>query len=224
MVIDIFTDGSSLIDKGYYESASAIVIYIDQKLYMEAGKFHVGGTISLGELFAMKMAYKQLFKLMKECNLNKDDIKVNIYSDSAYVVNSLTKFIKSWVKQGKDTEWKNSEKKPVAWQGIFKTIYFKYMSEVDFNLKIFKVNGHVGEKISFKAALKKFMKTNDVRIDEEDFKYIVEGNNRVDKTVEHVRLNRLYKYKEYSEGIDRCNQSLVITTENIVLVEKRKRN
>lgn len=225
MVIDIFTDGSSLIDKGYYESASAIVVFINKELYMKAGKFHVNGTISLGELYAMKMAYKRLFKIIKDMDLNTDELVVNIYSDSAYVVNSLREYIKKWVKQGKDKTWMGfDKKKPIAWQEIFKDIYYKYMQKVDFTLKIFKISGHIGEKISYEAAKKKFMKTNNVMVDDDTFKYIVAGNITVDKAVEYVRLSRLYKYKEYSAGVmSKCNQSLVITTENKILVEKRKR-
>jgi ribonuclease HI len=66
-------------------------------------------TNSIAELYAVKHALDLLYKLNNANNiLNTSEI--TIFSDSAYVVNSMTKWIRGWEKKN----WLRSDKNPVA--------------------------------------------------------------------------------------------------------------
>ena len=67
--------------------------------------------------------------------------QVTIYSDSAYVVNAITK---GWLKNWNNNGWKTKEDKPVKnkhiWEKMYKLIYQKGME-----VTVLKVKGHDGE-------------------------------------------------------------------------------
>lgn len=67
--------------------------------------------------------------------------KVNLYSDSAYLVNC---FKQNWWKSWEVNGWKNSKKEPVANQDLWKKIipYFQMTPAYDF----IKVKGHANNK------------------------------------------------------------------------------
>lgn len=67
--------------------------------------------------------------------------KSNIYIDSAYAMNCITKWAEGWSKNG----WINSKKEPVANKELIETIYNYYMTNfLNCKVELIKVKGHVG--------------------------------------------------------------------------------
>ena len=117
-MIYIFTDGSSLIHDNKYEASSAIIaIDEDGNEVLRQGTYHINGTNSLGELYAMLMALKFSNRL------NKLKIRNCIISDSEYIVKSLTKWIYKWA----TNNWIGSKGEEIKFSDIFKDIYDKYI-------------------------------------------------------------------------------------------------
>lgn len=66
--------------------------------------------------------------------------KVNIYTDSAYIVNA---FKQNWIKNWQKNGWKNSKKEPVANQDLWQEL-IKLGGQNQLFMQ--KVKGHAGEK------------------------------------------------------------------------------
>ena len=64
------------------------------------------------------------------------DVPVDVYVDSAYVLNGITQWIYGWIKK----DWKNSKKEPVANKELWLELYAqkKRFSDISFH----KVKGH----------------------------------------------------------------------------------
>ncbi len=82
----------------------------------------------------------ELTACVESLKLLKEPCEVELFSDSAYVVNAFNdNWIEGWIKN----DWKNSQKKPVAnkeiWQEL---IALTEKHKVKFN----KVKGHAGDK------------------------------------------------------------------------------
>ncbi len=63
-------------------------------------------------------------------------IPVEIYCDSAYVVNGMNSWIKGWIRNN----WINSKKKPVENQDLWKRLFALSLGHDD--IKFLKVKGH----------------------------------------------------------------------------------
>ena len=63
-----------------------------------------------------------------------------IYSDSAYVVNSINSWMRGWAANG----WRNSKKQIVENVDLMKTIW-DYISRPFFNVEVRKCEGHKGD-------------------------------------------------------------------------------
>ncbi len=121
--ITIYTDGACSGNPGPGGWGS-ILMYKNIKKEISGGKKET--TNNVMELTAVIEALKLL----------KYKCKVNIYSDSAYVVNAFNqKWIYGWVKNG----WKNAEKEPVKNKELWQELYdFTKQHEITF----IKVKGH----------------------------------------------------------------------------------
>ena len=125
----IYTDGACSGNPGP-GGWGAVLIYGDNKKELSGGKKET--TNNEMELTAVLMALKEL---KKSCN-------VELFSDSAYVVNGFTEgWIESWIKNG----WKNSKKEEVKnkelWQDI---LNLTTIHKVNFN----KVKGHANVELN----------------------------------------------------------------------------
>ena len=80
----------------------------------------------------------EAFKLANECNLY-ETTPVTIYSDSAYVVNTVNDWIWSWAKNN----WMNSKKKTVENIDLIKILY-TYLTTNFFQCQVVKIPGHAG--------------------------------------------------------------------------------
>ena len=101
-IIEIYTDGSCSGNPGPGGWA-AIVLMNDDK-YIISG-FEKQTTNNRMEILASINSLKKI----------KDDYRIKLYTDSNYLKNGITVWIKTW----KKTNWLNSQKKPVANQDLW---------------------------------------------------------------------------------------------------------
>ena len=82
----------------------------------------------------------ELTAVVEALSMLKEECEVDLYSDSAYVVNAFQQnWIDSWLKNN----WRNSQKKPVANRELWE----KLISLTEkHTVKFLKVAGHSGDK------------------------------------------------------------------------------
>jgi len=105
-VIELYTDGACSGNPGPGGWA-AVLLYKSTEKHMSGFVDHT--TNNRMELFAV---IKGLAALKREC-------LVNVYSDSAYVVNA---FNQKWIDNWQNNNWKNSKKKPVLNSDLWKQL------------------------------------------------------------------------------------------------------
>lgn len=126
----------------------------------------VNTTNNIMELTAMVEGLKAI---------TDDQVKVEVFSDSAYIVDCIQKkWYVNWQKNG----WKTSKKTPVEnkalWQALLNQI--QRLSDV----KLFKVKGHL-DLSKTKEVQKWYQKFIAIReIPLEDYMYLIEMNHAVD--------------------------------------------
>ena len=119
----IYTDGACSGNPGPGGWGS-ILMYKENKKEISGGLKNT--TNNVMELTAVLEALKQL----------KFPCEVEIYSDSAYVVNAFNqKWIYGWIKN----DWKNSSKEPVKNKELWQEIY--ELTKIH-NITFIKVKGH----------------------------------------------------------------------------------
>lgn len=127
--VTIFTDGACSGNPGPGGWGS-ILIFNDTKKEISGG--NPSTTNNIMELTAVVEALKLL----------KHPCKVNIYSDSAYVVNAFEqKWIYGWIKKN----WKTSGNEPVKNKELWQKLYdFTKIHDITFN----KVKGHSDNELN----------------------------------------------------------------------------
>ena len=121
--ITIYTDGACSGNPGP-GGWGAILMYKDNKKEISGGRKDT--TNNVMELTAVIEGLKML----------KFPCDVEVYSDSAYVVNAFNqKWINSWIKNN----WKTSGKEPVKNKEIWQELY--ELTKIH-NVKFIKVKGH----------------------------------------------------------------------------------
>jgi len=121
--INIYTDGACSGNPGPGGWAAILIYQGNEK---ELSGFVDHTTNNRMELFAV---IKGLAALKREC-------RVNVYSDSAYLVNGFTK---GWIENWQKTGWKNSKKQPVLNSDLWQQL-IAYTKKHD--IKWIKVKGH----------------------------------------------------------------------------------
>ena len=110
--------------------------------------------------------------------LNRKVDKIQIFSDSAYVVNCMQqKWHISWQKNG----WKTASKQPVANIDLWKEL----LQLIDlYQPEFYKVKGHVNlnhPSVDLNKHYEKFLSLNKCHFTFDDFHHITEMNNRADE-------------------------------------------
>ena len=119
----IYTDGACSGNPGP-GGWGAILMYKDNKKEISGGKKNT--TNNEMELTAVIEALKML----------KFPCQVDLYSDSAYVVNA---FLQNWIGNWVKNNWKTSSKEPVKNQELWKELYELTKTH---QVKFIKVKGH----------------------------------------------------------------------------------
>ena len=159
---DIFTDGSEIKHKTTYKTLAVAWAYVI-KFNRETMKKDALGmhNLKLGnnqraELMAIYKSLESLHDIIDDNNQsNKNDMEINIYTDSDYALKSLTVWSLNWKRNG----WKTANKKPVKHKDIIEPC-------LDI-VNALKKNGHI---VSFHHVRSHTNKTD----------YISLGNNEAD--------------------------------------------
>jgi ribonuclease HI len=119
------------------------------------------------------MALLEAFKAIK-----KEGQTIEVFSDSSYLMDCFRKkWYEAWEKNG----WKNSQKAPVANQDLWKEL-LPYIEKHSINF--YRVKGHVNinsKAVNLDKLYENFVKWNGLSFSYDDFIYVTEKNNRVDK-------------------------------------------
>jgi ribonuclease HI len=109
--------------------------------------------------------------------LTKDNLMLNVFSDSAYLIDCFTKkWYMKWEKNG----WITANKKPVENQELWKAL----LEQVHHHKQIYfyRVKGHLdmNKKEEINKWFKKFQKWNGIHFSMEDFLHITQRNIEAD--------------------------------------------
>jgi ribonuclease HI len=132
--IIIFTDGSSRGNPGP-GGWGAIIVYDDKKI-KELGGREDFTTNNRMELRAVIGALSFLQNQSSTLDLKKGRTLI-LYSDSAYVINGITKWVFGWQKNGWVTATKNPVENQDLWQELFSLTK-------NFKINWQRVDGHMG--------------------------------------------------------------------------------
>ena len=108
------------------------IIKNDEIVYSESGK-EIGATNQMMELQAMIAGCEYIR------NHHLEDCLVDIYSDSAYIINC---FNQNWWCNWEKNDWKNSKKEPVANKELWELLIPSFKK---INYTFNKVKGHDGD-------------------------------------------------------------------------------
>lgn len=133
MKIRAFTDGACSGNPGPGGWASCILLKDCQKMFSGGAKETTNNRMELTSVIkAIQAAYKE-----EECK------EIEIFSDSAYVVNAINS---NWLAKWKGNDWKNSECKDIKNKDLWVELSeeLELLSSFDINITIIKVKGHSG--------------------------------------------------------------------------------
>lgn len=195
-IISLYTDGGGFRQKDKsYIGVSGYRILLNYQMVDEGHVVSVPGTNQFSELKAHAIGMFKIKKMIEEMKIEDDDtISVEVYSDSEYSINCITKWIYGWKKRAKDGIYYSSSKppKPVENQPII-DVAFDILVDVRKNHIVdhYHVNSHVTQK-NFDTAFERFKKVNPKKkmVSEKEFRFILANNAEVDKIVS-------YGYEEY---------------------------
>lgn len=138
-MIKVYVDGAT--SSNGMENARGgygVVILHNENEYRIFGRVSGAATNQVCEIWATIVGIKTIF-----ANFSKElmqDRVVEVYSDSAYVVNCIND---RWYKKWQVNGWLNSQRKPVAnkplWENLLSLLPFA-------NITFIKVKGHEGDK------------------------------------------------------------------------------
>ncbi|WP_459129186.1 ribonuclease H family protein [Guggenheimella bovis] len=164
--VRIFTDGACRNNQSDVNTGGwgAVLIYNEHEKEIYGGAKNT--TNNIMELTAIIEALKLL---------KTNEIDLTIYSDSAYVVNAFQeRWIDSWILNG----WKNSQKKPVENQELWKELLA--LLEPIKKVRLLKIKGHLkSDAKSLQNWYDKFCIQESVTF--EQFKELVQYNNKADE-------------------------------------------
>ena len=110
---------------------------------IEIGGAYKHATNNQMELTASVKALEYLKENLFKEDLGKD-LKIEIFSDSKYVILGITEWIHNWIKNN----WRNTAKKPVLNCELWKNLY---ELAKEFQIKWNYVEGHSGDKYNDRA-------------------------------------------------------------------------
>ncbi len=109
--------------------------------------------------------------------LTKDNLKINVFSDSSYVCNC---FRQNWYKNWEKNGWKTSSKKQVENKELWQELISLTNQH---NVTFYIVKGHINlnhPSTNVEKHFEKFLKNNGNNFSLEEFNHIISMNNRAD--------------------------------------------
>jgi ribonuclease HI len=148
-MITIFTDGSSRGNPGPGGWGAVLVIGSENILLasqvIELGGYESDTTNNRMEIMAaiegLRKASELFGNLPKGSEDPKSAVAVTVFTDSAYVINGITKWVKDWQAKG----WMTLQKKPVVNRDLWeKLLAAAAAKEISGKISWKQVGGHVG--------------------------------------------------------------------------------
>lgn len=168
-ILRIYTDGACSGNQNEENIGGwgAVLEYGDSKKELKGSMLNT--TNNRMELTAVIEAFKAL---------NRENLTIEVFSDSSYVMNCFReKWYESWEKNG----WKNSQKKDVENQDLWKELLQLVRKH---SVTFYRVKGHVNlnsKTLDLDKLYQKFLEWNTSKFSYEDFKYVTTMNNRADE-------------------------------------------
>lgn len=166
--INIYTDGacSGNQNKDNFGGWGAILEYGEKKKELFGGEKNT--TNNKMELTAVLMALKAL---------KKNNLSINIFSDSSYFVECFTK---KWYVKWQQNGWQTSQKKPVENKDLWEELIS--LINKHNNVNFYRVKGHISlsNEAQINKWFKKFISWNGDSFSKEDFLYITKMNIKAD--------------------------------------------
>ena len=157
MLFQVFSDGASF-NNGYKDktkpqiASCGLVITSEEKIIKKAKKIFPDKTISYAELKGSIL----VLDLLKKSILDKYDIekpyKIELYSDSQFVIKGINEWMKNWLKSCNDWKkdiWYNSSGNVVGQYELFREMKLKYLDNPDFDIKFIHIKGHTKKQDFF---------------------------------------------------------------------------
>lgn len=144
MDVKIYTDGACSGNPG--PGGWAAVFQKPNKFDAISG-YRDNTTNNQMELFAVLSAMKKILNEHDIISCFQKDIEYKIYSDSAYVINSINN---NWIEKWQMNNWRTSRDEPVKNKSLWK-IFLKLKGsclENKINLEFIKVKGHSGNQFN----------------------------------------------------------------------------
>lgn len=141
MLYTIFTDGASRGNPGP-GGWGAVIVYRDR--VKELGGYEEHTTNNRMELTAALRAVQELSSIISDgsdssSDVLGDDARIKIYTDSSYLINGITKWVRGWKANGWQTKEKTDVLNKDIWQSLAKATN-------DLPIEWVHVGGHVGIK------------------------------------------------------------------------------
>jgi ribonuclease HI len=168
-LVNIYTDGACSGNQNEINTGGwgAVLEYGDHQKELFGGEQNT--TNNRMEMQALLSAFNAL---------NKDNLKIRVFSDSSYLMNC---FREKWYEKWYQNNWKTSNKTDVENRDLWEAL-FSFISRhtIDF----YRVKGHVN--LNSKATkvdpiFSKFIEWNGPSFTMDDFLYITKMNNRADE-------------------------------------------
>lgn len=143
IVFNVFSDGASF-NNGYKDPnkpqrcAYGYTICIGNKIVRQRAKDLGDNTISFAELSGALDVLKFCIKILNKDKYKGLNYKINLYSDSRYVVDSINKWIYNWMRN----DWCSTSGK-VPYKELWEELL--YIKE-QYNVGIHHIKGHLPKK------------------------------------------------------------------------------
>ena len=166
--LKIYTDGACAGNQNAENSGGwgAVLEYGSHRKELSGGEKDT--TNNRMEMTALLRAFEAV---------KKDSQQIEVYSDSAYLVNCFNeRWYENWLKNN----WKTSGKKPVENQDLWEAI-LPYLKK--HKIKFYRIKGHInlgGKKTDIAALFRNFLEYNGDNFTMDDFTHAVEMNNLAD--------------------------------------------
>lgn len=110
--------------------------------------------------------------------LKRDNLSIQVFSDSAYLIDCFTK---KWYVKWKKNKWKKNDGKAVLNRELWERL-IELVNKND--ITFYKVKGHVdldGKNTNIDNHYEKFLEKNENKLDMDDYIHAIEMNNRADQ-------------------------------------------
>ena len=165
-------------------SGSAGVILYDDVIIASISSFNPNSSISYGEMYAIHCVLAKVYDLAYKSN---SFIELTLHSDSAYCVQSINDWMKSWKRNSSRGIWYKSSGEPVAYQEMLETID-KLLDNEYLKCRVKHISGHIdlSNEKDMNKAMKRYKRFNHEKVSHEQLVTHVIYNDICDRYAKRV--------------------------------------